>query len=124
MAEAETYRAHLKALPDTLERVLLIGHNPGLESLLQMLSGRVESLPTAVIAYISLPITSWSEITDSTEGELIEIWRPKDLPGEKKEPKTEKTKKAVKTAKPEKAVKKPAKKPAEEKKKPLKKDKK
>ena len=143
MAEAETYLAQLKALPDTVERVLLIGHNPGLESLLQMLSGRVESLPTAVIAYISLPIASWCDISATTEGELIELWRPKDLPDEKKVIKAEikpvkAEKKAPKPAKPKakpkekpaekaktpRATKKKEVKPVEEKKKPVKKDKK
>jgi phosphohistidine phosphatase len=101
LAEAETYIAQLKTLPDQIERVMLVGHNPGLEALLQILCARVESLPTAVIAYINLPIKQWSEITNSTEGELIEIWRPKELPEEKEDSK--KKKKGVKSpkAKPE-----------------------
>lgn len=98
LAEAETFITHLKALPDSLERVMLVGHNPGLESLLQMLCARVESLPTAVIAYINLPVKQWSEITNTTEGELIEIWRPKELPEEKPE-----SKKKKKVEKPPKA---------------------
>ncbi len=79
MAEPQTYLEALKALPDTLERVMIIGHNPGLEGLLQILSGHVETLPTAAIAYISLPIKKWSELTEQSEGSLIELWRPKDL---------------------------------------------
>jgi phosphohistidine phosphatase len=95
LAEADTYISQLKALPDSIERVMLVGHNPGLESLLQMLSTRVESLPTAVIAYITLPVKQWSEITNATEGELIEIWRPKEFPEEKPE-----SKKKTKVEKP------------------------
>jgi phosphohistidine phosphatase len=131
LAEADTYLEVLKTLPDDLERVLLIGHNPGLESLLQMLCGRVEALTTAVVAFLSLPIARWSELTSSTEGELIEIWRPKDLPEEKKDKKEKKPVKAEKKAEkieppkakektPRKTKVKPAKPAAEEKKPPKK----
>jgi len=80
MAEAETYIRALQNLPDELERVMIIGHNPGLEFLLQMLSGELVSLPTSVIAHLTLPIQHWSELNDHTEGSLIEVWKPKELP--------------------------------------------
>lgn len=84
LAEADAYFAELVNLPNDIERVMLIGHNPGLESLLQMLSGQIESLPTAVIATISLPVKNWGEIGPGIEGTLVELWRPKDLPEGKK----------------------------------------
>ncbi|MEJ5314774.1 MULTISPECIES: histidine phosphatase family protein [Anaerolinea] len=80
MAEAETYIRALQNLPDELERVMIIGHNPGLEFLLQMLSGELVSLPTSVIAHLTLPIQHWSELNEHTEGSLIEVWKPKELP--------------------------------------------
>ena len=58
------------------ERVLVIGHNPGLEGLLQLLSGRIEALPTSTIAYLSLPVQRWAE---AGEGELVEVLHPGDL---------------------------------------------
>jgi phosphohistidine phosphatase len=79
LAEAEIYINYLKTLPDDLERVMIIGHNPGLESLLQILSGRIDMLNTAVVAHLILPIKSWAEINNETEGELVELWRPKEL---------------------------------------------
>ena len=79
MAEADEYLDELKKLPDNLERVMLIGHNPGLESLLPMLTGRVESLPTAAIAHLTLPISNWKELSKKTKAELVELWRPKEL---------------------------------------------
>jgi phosphohistidine phosphatase len=86
MAEVEGYFNVLKELPDDLERVMVIGHNPGLETLLQMLAGRIESLPTAVVAHISLPIEKWTQLNGDLAGEMVEIWRPKDLrEGEDKE---------------------------------------
>jgi len=79
LAEAEAYLHELKQLSDDYERVMVIGHNPGLESLLQMITGRIEALPTGVVAYISLPITHWEEINGESVGELVQIWKPKEL---------------------------------------------
>jgi phosphohistidine phosphatase len=78
MAEADVILDALKLLPDNLERILIVGHNPGIESLLQILSRRVESLPSASIAYISLPVASWKDLSVKSSGELIELWRPKE----------------------------------------------
>jgi len=79
MAEPQVYLEALTYLPDDVERVMIVGHNPGLEGLLQILSKRVEALPTAGLAYLSLPIKSWSELNAETKGELVEFWRPKEL---------------------------------------------
>ena len=79
LAEADVYRTAIQALPDTLERVMVIGHNPGMESLLQLLCGRIESLPTSSVAYISLPVQSWSEMADGVDGDLIEMLLPREL---------------------------------------------
>jgi phosphohistidine phosphatase len=65
----------LKEQPDGMETVMLIGHNPGLESVLQILTGKIESLPTASIANITLPIDHWSEISVETKGKLVKTWR-------------------------------------------------
>lgn len=79
LAEAEEYIAVLRELPDDIERVMVIGHNPGLETLLQLLSGLIEPLPTAVIAHLALPIQQWSELTPETNADIIDIWRPKEI---------------------------------------------
>ncbi len=79
LAECITYLESLRLLSDDLERVMVVGHNPGLESLLQMLSRKVVALPTSTIAYLSLPIKQWSELRSDTEAELVEYWVPRDL---------------------------------------------
>ena len=78
MAEAPEILGALAGLPDEVNSVLLVGHNPGLEYVLQVLTGKIESLPTATIAYISLPVEHWSEITGAVKGEFEKVWRPKD----------------------------------------------
>ena len=76
MAEPPAYLKALRALPDDLERVLVIGHNPGLEGLVQLLGGQIVALPTAALAHIVLPIQSWSSLTHETRGELVEVFLP------------------------------------------------
>jgi phosphohistidine phosphatase len=76
MAEPPIYSAAICSLPDEIERVLIIGHNPGLEALLQMLSGQVESLPTAAIAYLAFQIEHWNEFKSAGRPEICELWRP------------------------------------------------
>ena len=79
MAEADEILKVVRNLPDELEKVMVIGHNPGLESLIPMLTEKIEGLPSAGVAYISLPIERWKELKSKTEGELVELWRPKAL---------------------------------------------
>ena len=100
MAEVEEYISVLRELPDSIERVMVIGHNPGLETLLQLLSSQIESLPTAVIAHLVLPIHNWTELTSETEGDLVQIWRPKEIfekTAEETEQEQDKGKKKIKS---------------------------
>lgn len=76
LAEPYAYLEQLQSLSDDLKKVMVIGHNPGLEGLLQLFSGRVESLPTAAIAIIDLPIKHWKDLGDTVEGDLVALWRP------------------------------------------------
>jgi phosphohistidine phosphatase len=78
MAETAEIFEVLRSLPDETNSVLLIGHNPGLEGILQILTGQVESLSTATIAYINFKIDRWCDLNAETHGELIKLWRPKD----------------------------------------------
>lgn len=101
MAEVEVYISELRELPDDVDMAMVIGHNPSLEILLQILSSKIESLPTAVIAHLELPIESWAQLSTHTEGQLAEIWRPKEL-REEMEEEQEKEKEKEKEAEKEK----------------------
>lgn len=79
MAEMDMYLQEIKRFSDGYETVLLIGHSPTLDSLLQMLSKKVVSLPTGAIAHITLPIDSWNDFQVEILAELVHLWRPKDL---------------------------------------------
>jgi phosphohistidine phosphatase len=60
------------------ESVLLIGHNPGIEAFVRILTGETQLMPTASIAKINLNIENWSEITANC-GRLEILIRPEDL---------------------------------------------
>lgn len=60
-------------------RVMVVGHNPGLEDLVARLA-RPETLPTAALAEIRLSIRSWRDLAVSSAGTLAGIWRPRELP--------------------------------------------
>jgi len=77
MAEVPVYFDLLKSLPDDLERVMIIGHNPGLEGLVQVLSNQIESLPAGAMALISVPVKSWKDLDSETKSDLIDLFKPK-----------------------------------------------
>ncbi|MCK4976542.1 MAG: histidine phosphatase family protein [Anaerolineales bacterium] len=78
-AYTETFITILSELKNNNERVMIVGHNPGLEELLEVLTGDYERMPTAALAQVALPIQSWADLVEETVGELIMVWRPKEL---------------------------------------------
>ena len=59
--------------------VMIVGHNPGLEQLVEQLTGERQDLPTATLAQIGLPIDQWRDLKRSTRGTLVGLWRPEEL---------------------------------------------
>jgi phosphohistidine phosphatase len=70
----------LRTLPDSVQRLLLVGHNPGFEYLVNALAPDISTesnrniMPTATLAYLQLD-TKWSLLQDNCF-----IQRAKDLP--------------------------------------------
>ena len=77
MAEPGAIINVLRSVPDEIDRIMVVGHNPGLEGLAQILDGRVVSLPTASVAYIILPLKSWDELNDATDGQVVDVYQVK-----------------------------------------------
>jgi phosphohistidine phosphatase SixA len=80
-AEPGAYIEALRQVPDEMELVMVVGHNPGLEELVAMLTDEWAGLPTAALAEISLNIPAWSALGYEPQGKLVNVWRPKELPG-------------------------------------------
>ena len=71
--------SRLKRARENAETVMIVGHNPGLEQLVEQLTGERQDLPTAALAQIGLPIDQWRDLKRSTRGTLVGLWRPKDV---------------------------------------------
>ena len=77
------YGAPLEKLVEVVAQIdkgarsaLVVGHNPGLEELLQALTGKTETMPTAALAKITFKTSDWSNIVKG--GALQWVVRPKD----------------------------------------------
>ena len=69
----------LQTQNDQYDIIMLVGHNPHSEQLLETLTGKMITMPTCTVAYVRLPIRTWKEVKAQTKGELVNIWRPKEL---------------------------------------------
>jgi phosphohistidine phosphatase len=87
LASAATLLDLVRELPDAAERVLLTGHNPGLEELVLLLvpddrnpaRDDVEiKFPTASLAEMRFAVDSWEQVSPG-KAELIRFVRPRDL---------------------------------------------
>lgn len=68
----------LTEVEKSAKSVLLVGHNPGLEELLTLLTGRSEVMPTGALAKITFRNSNWNN-TGAEGGTLAWLVRPKDL---------------------------------------------
>jgi phosphohistidine phosphatase len=85
LAAAATLLDIVRHAPDDVGRLLLVGHNPGLEQLALRLArgdalrGEVEiKYPTGTVAEIELPAEHWTEVKHGT-GRIVRFIRPRDL---------------------------------------------
>jgi phosphohistidine phosphatase len=87
LASVATLLDIVRAAPDQVERLLLVGHNPGLEELALCLAQRDEGglrgevevkYPTGTVAEIALPVEHWAEVKEGA-GNLVRFIRPRDL---------------------------------------------
>jgi phosphohistidine phosphatase len=62
---------------ERIKSAMLVGHNPGMEGLVRLLTGRNETMPTAALAVIGLNIDGWKTVAAGS-GTLIELIRPKE----------------------------------------------
>jgi phosphohistidine phosphatase len=73
----QDYLSALQKVWDEYQRVMVVGHNPGLEELLETLTSETLHLPTAALAQVALPIEHWIDLDEETEGTLINLWSPR-----------------------------------------------
>lgn len=76
-ASPQALRQIVSETDEKKRSIMIVGHNPGAESFIKYLTGRVEPMPTAAIAAITLNIDNWSDLSADC-GSLQEIIRPKE----------------------------------------------
>jgi phosphohistidine phosphatase len=65
-------------IEDRADKVLLVGHNPGMEGLLENLTHEVQHMPTGALARITLEIEKWGKL-NAHSGHLAWLVTPKNL---------------------------------------------
>lgn len=61
-----------------VDTLMLVGHNPGMEGLLKLLTGETHSIPTAALIKVPLNVTNWSGIHNES-GSVEMFFRPREL---------------------------------------------
>ncbi len=79
LAPAATYVDAARRRGGDCERLMVIGHNPGLEALVDELTGASEALATAALAVCELAIADWASLGPKSRGRLKALWRPKEM---------------------------------------------
>lgn len=59
--------------------LLMVAHNPGMESLVSRMSGQPEGFPTGALAAYQIEIAQWSDLELGATIRSLGIWRPRDL---------------------------------------------
>jgi phosphohistidine phosphatase len=77
-ASVERLLEVVSQLDDETGIVMLVGHNPGLEELLEVLTGEAHNLPTAALACVELNIEKWNKVR-AGGGRLEWLVKPKEL---------------------------------------------
>ena len=86
LAETETLIGLVRGAPAESDRLMIVGHNPGMHELVLVLSQgphdvRVEAaekFPTAALAEISFDVRDWTDVAPST-GQIRSFLKPRDL---------------------------------------------
>lgn len=75
LAHPESYVEAIAQYCTDQQRVMVVGHNPGLEYLIESLSGEGEVMPTGAVA-IMTTLSTWNQLQQC---ELVEVLRPKEI---------------------------------------------
>lgn len=81
VAGCENYLSAIADTPATVERLMLIGHNPTLEMLVSLLTQQSPAMAPATVVQVRCDLKSWSDLsvdeaTESFGFELERILRP------------------------------------------------
>lgn len=76
-ASANTLLYVIGEADNSLDSLMIVGHNPGMEGLVQVLTAESEPMPTAAVAVINLDIDEWKQVRPAS-GRVAVILRPRE----------------------------------------------
>lgn len=86
LASGEELRRRVAELPEAVDEVLLVGHNPGLHDLALLLAadgplrGRIAGkLPTGALVTLEAPAASWAALACAGSARLVDLVLPREL---------------------------------------------
>jgi phosphohistidine phosphatase len=79
LAGPEDYLEVLQRVDNRYQRVMVVGHNPGMEELVEELTGQSVTMPTAALAHVTFALDDWRALTDETPATLENVWLPKEV---------------------------------------------
>jgi len=68
----------LNGVSDDADTVLIVGHNPGLEDFVLLLTGEHHGMVTAALVELELPIDRWSDLDGTIAASMAGTWQPSD----------------------------------------------
>ena len=79
LAAPRVYLSRLAELPEHIRLPMVVGHNPGLEALVERLTGEDLRMPTAALAVVELEGDTWPAAAERASGRLVRHWYPREL---------------------------------------------
>ena len=85
-AKTIDYLNIIEGISDKHTSVSLVGHNPTVEEVIEMLTDSLDTIrmPPCALAHLNLQIEKWSDINKqekiNSRAQLVNIWRKEDLP--------------------------------------------
>ena len=77
-AKPDDLLAVLNGVKDEAHTVLIVGHNPGLEDFVLLLTGDHHGLVTTALVELDVPIDRWSDLDGTIAASIVDTWQPSD----------------------------------------------
>jgi len=76
-ASPETLLDVIENIPDEVQHLMLVGHNPGLTMLVNMLGGSLDNLPTCSVVSMAFDSRDWTLLCYPPRA--LQIWRAREV---------------------------------------------
>ena len=78
-ASFKDYVLLIQNIDDAYKIILIIGHNPILESILEKVTGELHVMKTCSLANIDLPLDNWKTFDVGVKGTLVDLVKAREL---------------------------------------------